>query len=154
MSEILALDTHINRLIKDISEAQNLSTNELLKSKVSFQLTKINFGLKLIERTMKLFGLQEQIEDRLLTEDSIKDLSIRELLVMSSVNSKRIDNYFSKMDKILGSLNLRDLENSLLMITELDNKRLHQEAGPQSDESKKTYYPISTTSKNSYQYSR
>lgn len=119
---IKSLDTQINKLIDDIANAKDITTNVLLKSQVSFQLTKINFGLKIIERVSRLFDIQGQIEDRLLTEESIKDLSIRELLVMSSVNSKRMDNYFTKMDKILGSMNIRGLENSLLMIAELDKK--------------------------------
>lgn len=122
MAMIESLDRQINKLIDDIGNAKDITTNVLLKSQVSFQLTKINFGLKIIERVSRLFDIQGQIEDRLLTEESIKDLSIRELLVMSSVNSKRMDNYFGKMDKILGSMNIRGLENSLLMIAELDKK--------------------------------
>lgn len=123
MTNITSLDSHVNELIRTIKDAEKLGVNELIKSKVAFQLTKINFGLRLIDRIMKLYDLQEKIEDRLLTEDSIKDMSVRELLVMSSVNSKRLNDYFGKMDKILGSINLRELEGSLLLINEIDTKQ-------------------------------
>lgn len=132
---IESLDSQINKLIREISQSKDLTTNTLLKSKVSLQLTKIHFGLKIVERLNRLFHIQGEIEDRLLSEDSIKDLSIRELLVMSSVNSKRIDNYFGKMDKILAGLNIRELENSLLMISEMDSKNANPSAGI-TDESK------------------
>lgn len=122
-TNISSLDTHVNELIRTIKDAEKLGVNELIKSKVAFQLTKINFGLRLINRIMKLYDLQEKIEDRLLTEDSINDMSVRELLVMSSVNSKRLNDYFGKMDKILGSINLRELEGSLLLINEIDTKQ-------------------------------
>ena len=82
---------------------------------------------------MKLYDIQEQIEDRMLNEDSIQDLSMRELLVMSSVNSKRLDNYFSKMDKILGSINLRELEGSLLVISEAAHKQENKALEDQSE---------------------
>lgn len=143
MSDIIAsLDNQIKKLISEVSSAKDITTNTLLKSRVSLQLTKIEFGLKLIGRVKKLFDLQGEIEDRLLNEDSIKDLSIRELLVMSSVNSKRIDNYFGKMDKILSSLNLRELENSLLMIAELDNKAV-RDVNAVTDESSKNLTDLS-----------
>lgn len=143
MSDIISsLDNQIKKLISEVSSAKDITTNTLLKSRVSLQLTKIEFGLKLIGRVKKLFDLQGEIEDRLLNEDSIKDLSIRELLVMSSVNSKRIDNYFGKMDKILSSLNLRELENSLLMIAELDSKSV-RDSNALTDESSKNLTDLS-----------
>lgn len=125
-TSIRSLDIHVNELISTIKDAQRLGVNELIKAKVAFQLTKINLGLRLITRVMKLYDLQEKIEDKLLTEDTINDMSVRELLVMSSVNSKRMNDYFGKMDKILGSINLRDLEGSLLIINELDAKQQAQ----------------------------
>lgn len=125
-TSIQSLDLHVNELIASIKDAQKLGVNELIKAKVAFQLTKINLGLRLITRVMKLYDLQEVIEDRLLTKDAISDMSVRELLVMSSVNSKRMNDYFGKMDKILGSINLRDLEGSLLIINELTTKQQAQ----------------------------
>lgn len=125
-TSIQSLDLHVNELIASIKDAQKLGVNELIKAKVAFQLTKINLGLRLITRVMKLYDLQEVIEDRLLTEEAIQGMSVRELLVMSSVNSKRMNDYFGKMDKILGSINLRDLEGSLLIINELTTKQQAQ----------------------------
>ena len=133
MSTITSLDKQVNQLIEDIKSTENLEITDLLKSKVAFQLTKIHFGLRLINRVMKLYDIQEQIEDRMLNEDSIQDLSMRELLVMSSVNSKRLDNYFSKMDKILGSINLRELEGSLLVISEAAHKQENKALEDQSE---------------------
>lgn len=130
--KILSLDKQVNQLIDDIRNSDNLEISDLLKAKVSFQLTKINLGLRLITRVLKLYNLQEMIEDRMLNENQIQDLSMRELLVMSSVNSKRLDNYFGKMDKILGSINLRELEGSLLILSEISNKEKVKELADDS----------------------
>lgn len=131
--KIDSIDKHVTQLISDISNAVDFQSNDLLKSKVAFQLTKIHLGLMLINRIIKLYSIQEQLEDRVLNEQSIENLSMRELLVMSSYNSKRLDNNYAKMDKILASINLRELEGSLLILAEVAAKERENPETPALD---------------------
>lgn len=113
---IRSIETMINSLVQDIANNDRLDGTQLIKAKLSFQLTKINLGLKLISKVLFLYEVQEEIEKNLFDKDRIKDLSVRELIVMNSLVSKRFDNYYGKLDGIISRLNLRELEGSLNII--------------------------------------
>jgi hypothetical protein len=115
---IISIDKKVDELIDYIRNSNDLRINQLLATKVAFQLSKLSLGLRMIKRTMKLYDNQELIEDRLLDPTQFDQLSVRELLVLSSINSKRMDNYYAKVDKILSSLNLSEVEGTLLTLAE------------------------------------
>ncbi|BES79788.1 hypothetical protein [Yersinia phage vB_Yru_GN1] len=115
--KIDSLELQVNQLIRDVAESKSLEINDLLKSKIAMQLSKVHFGLKMVDRLIKLYDYQELVEDRLFDQTEIENLSVRELLVMQSVVGKRIDNYSSKIDSILAKINLRELEGSLTLIS-------------------------------------
>lgn len=115
--KIDSIELQVNQLISEIANSKSLEINDLLKSKIAMQLSKIHFGLKMVDRLIKLYEYQESIEDKLFDPNEIENLSVRELLVMQSVAAKRIDNYSNKIDSILGKINIRELEGSLTLIS-------------------------------------
>lgn len=118
--EILSLDKEVDKLISDIRNSKDINNNDMLKTKVAFQLSKVNLGLKLIDRLMTLYVTQEKLEDKLFKQDNIDSLSIKDTIYYSQLVGRKIDNYYNKINQILSSIKIKELEASLLLIKEAD----------------------------------
>lgn len=123
LDRINSIDTQIDRLLSDIKKGESLDINILQKSKVVLVLTKVKVALYCIKRIQKLFEVEVNIEEKIFDEDLIKDLSLKELVGLQSIAGNRLDNYLQKLNDAIYNIDLSELESSLLMITELDNRQ-------------------------------
>lgn len=131
---IASIDNTINDLIESIKDSREIKTNDMIKARLSFQLTKVRLGLSMINRIMRLYEIQGKVEEKLFKDEIIETASVRELMVINSLTAKAMDRYYGRMDKILSSLNLKEIETSLLMLaSEMDKGSPSLESGYQEE---------------------
>ena len=126
LDKIRSFDNQIKKLLDDIKESQDLDIYTIQKSKLVLTLTNLRLSLKLSERVSKIIDTQIIIEDRLFSEDIINQASLKELAVYNSINNSRLTDYLNKISSIQNSINIKELENMLLIVTENDNKKAIQ----------------------------
>lgn len=120
--EIKSLDNQIKQLLKELTESETLSMTDLEKTYVIFSLNKIKLGLIFVSRLEKLIESQILIEDRIFDPKLIDQLSVGEILELNELTISRIDNYYLKINDILRNVDLQELENTILMLTQAESK--------------------------------
>ena len=122
MMELKGIDNQIKKLLQELKSSENLALTDLEKSYAVFALNKIKLSLIFIDRLEQLVEAQMMIEMKIFDPSLIDQLSLNELLEINKISVARIDNYFEKIDNTLRSVNIAELQNTLLLIAEHSKK--------------------------------
>jgi hypothetical protein len=118
-----SLDLQVDRLLKDIEESKrDLTSDDLLKAKAAFLINKIGIAVKLTRQLERFYEYQDNIDNKLL-EIKPEELSVRELLVMNGIVTKKIDSNYNRINSILAGLKINEIENILMILANLDSKK-------------------------------
>lgn len=122
INKITSIDNLISRFLDDVKKSSTIDYTSLQKSQAIFMLDRLRLGLMFTDRIGKLLEVQFETESRIFNPTVLDQLGMKEVMVIYGMLNNSINNYYYKINEIMNSIDIKELESMILMITEVDNR--------------------------------